>query len=114
MDAVIRYDCPFTGTVHLLVMRNALYVPAMDHNLLTPFLLRAAGLIVKNTPKKRLDNPQDDDDNAITFEDVPQSAVTLGYIFVLFVVQALKEDVEHPGSVYVVPLDPPNRCLCSE
>ena len=51
VDAAICYDCPFTRTVHLLVIRNALYVPAMIHNLLPPFLLREAGLIVKDTSK---------------------------------------------------------------
>ena len=29
VDAAVRYDCPFTGTEYLLLIRNALYVPSM-------------------------------------------------------------------------------------
>ena len=30
VDAAIRYDCPFSGTQYLLLIKNALYVPSID------------------------------------------------------------------------------------
>ena len=47
VDAAVRYDCPYDGKVYILVIRNALYVPAMDHNLILPFIMREAGVKVK-------------------------------------------------------------------
>jgi hypothetical protein len=51
VDAVIVYDCPFSMQSYLFMIRNALYVPEMEHNLLPPFLLREANIIVNECPK---------------------------------------------------------------
>ena len=40
VDAVIAYDCPQSGHTYLLVVRNALCVPSMEHNLIPQFILR--------------------------------------------------------------------------
>ena len=50
-DAAIRYDCPFSGDTFLLIVRNALSVPAMDHNLIPSFIIREAGVDIRCTPK---------------------------------------------------------------
>jgi hypothetical protein len=50
-DVAIAYDDPISLQTYLLVMRNALLIPSMDHNLIPPFLLRMAGLQVDETPK---------------------------------------------------------------
>ena len=68
VDAAVRYDSPFDGKVYILVIKNALHVPSMDYNLLPPFLLREAGLKVKDTPKIQLEDPSEED-HAITFPD---------------------------------------------
>ena len=68
VDAAIRYDSPFEDEVYILVLRNALYVPSMNYNLIPPFMLREAGIIVKETPKFQLDDPTEED-HAITFPD---------------------------------------------
>jgi hypothetical protein len=34
VDAAVRYESPFDGKIYILVMRNALYVPSMDYNLI--------------------------------------------------------------------------------
>ena len=34
VDAVFAYDCPYTMENYLLIVRNALYVPSMAHNLI--------------------------------------------------------------------------------
>ena len=51
VDTVIAYDCPKSGQAYLLVVRNALCVPSMEHNLIPPFILREAGLILNDTLK---------------------------------------------------------------
>ena len=45
VDAVITYDCPYTDKSVMLVFRNALYVPAMEHHPVPPFIMREAGLL---------------------------------------------------------------------
>jgi hypothetical protein len=44
MDAAVRYDRD--GRVYILLIRNALYVPSLDHNLLPSFMIGEAGMIV--------------------------------------------------------------------
>ena len=50
-DVAIAYDDPYSSRTFLLVMRNALLIPSMDHNLLPPFLVREASLFLDETPK---------------------------------------------------------------
>ena len=54
LDVAMAYDDPVTLTTTILVMRNSLYVPTMDHNLIPPFVMREAGLTVDETPKFQL------------------------------------------------------------
>jgi hypothetical protein len=68
VDAAIRYDDPFTGTPYLLLICNAIYVPAMDNNLIPPFVMREAGIQVNDIPKIHLTDPSIDD-HAITFPE---------------------------------------------
>ena len=66
VDAALLHLCPFTGKECLLIIRNALYVPSMDNNLLPPFIIREAGVIINDTPKIHIDDP-DENDHAIIF-----------------------------------------------
>jgi hypothetical protein len=68
VDAAVQYECPYTGTSYILVLRNALHVPSMRHNLLPPFILRQAGLNVKEVPKIHVDEPTTAD-HSITFPE---------------------------------------------
>ena len=43
-DVAMAYDDPRKDITYILVMRNALLIPTMDHNLIPPFLIREAGL----------------------------------------------------------------------
>ncbi len=36
---------------YLLTFKNALYVPSMSHNLIPPFIMQEAGLIVNDVPQ---------------------------------------------------------------
>ena len=61
VDAVIAYDCPSSGETYLLVVRNVLCVPTMEINLIPPFILREAGLILNDIPKIHCDEPSVED-----------------------------------------------------
>ena len=50
-DVAIAYGDPISLVTYLLVMRNALLIPSMSHNLLPPFLIREASLFLDETPK---------------------------------------------------------------
>jgi hypothetical protein len=47
----VAYDCPFSGKSYCLVIHNALFVDAMENNLIPPFLMREAGVLVSDVPK---------------------------------------------------------------
>ncbi len=51
VDAAIAYDCPFSNCTHILLLHNALHVPSMAHNLLPPFIMREAGIVVNEVPR---------------------------------------------------------------
>ncbi len=50
-DAAMYYDDPVSLQTYILVLRNALLIPTMSHNLLPPFLVCEAGLFLDETPK---------------------------------------------------------------
>ena len=51
VDAAIAYDCPYSMQTSIFIIRNALHVPSMDHNLIPPFVMREAGIDVNDMPK---------------------------------------------------------------
>ena len=51
VDAIILYNCPFSGKIYLLVFHNSLFVSLMTHNLIPPFIFREANIFVNNVPK---------------------------------------------------------------
>ena len=61
VNAVIAYDFPQSGQTYLLMVRNALCVPSMEHNLIPPFILRDAGLVLHDTPKIHCNVPSTED-----------------------------------------------------
>ncbi len=61
VDAAVQYDCQYTGTSYILVIRNALHVPSMRHNLLPPFILRQVGMVLNDTPKIHVAEPTVED-----------------------------------------------------
>ena len=68
VDGAIAYDCPFTFKPYILIVRNALYLPQMDHNLIPPFIMRAAGVNVSDVAKIHCADPTVDD-HCIIFGD---------------------------------------------
>ena len=51
VDAAIMYECPYNHHCYCLTLHNALLVPALEHNLIPPFLLRRAGVHVNDEAK---------------------------------------------------------------
>ncbi len=56
-DAAMCYDDPILLVTYILVMKNALLIPPMGHNLTPPFLIREAGLLLDKTPKHQTSYP---------------------------------------------------------
>ena len=54
---VIAYDFPCTLETTLLVIWNALHIPEMNHNILSPFIFREVGLQVDEIPKLHATEP---------------------------------------------------------
>ena len=67
VDTVIIYDCPYTFKSYLLMVRNALYLKEAYHNLIPPFLMREAGIIVNNTAKIHAPPPVTEDHHSVFF-----------------------------------------------
>ena len=57
VDAATAYDFQTSGETYLLVVRNSLCVPTMEINLIPPFILREASLVLNYTPKIHCDDP---------------------------------------------------------
>ena len=51
VNAMLAYDCKRMNQVCLLVLMNVLYIKSMDDNLIPPFILREASLIVNERAK---------------------------------------------------------------
>ena len=84
VDAVITYDCPYTDKSVMMVFRNALHVPAMEHHLVPPFILREAGIVVNEAPKIQVENPSIDDHSIYFPNDSSRIPLSLWGIFSYF------------------------------
>ena len=51
VDTASAYECEFTGKVLIMIIRNGLHLKKMKHILLSPFIMRLAGLEVNEQPK---------------------------------------------------------------
>ena len=51
VDATLAYDCPKILNTYLLIVKNALHIPSMQHNLIPPFIMREADLEVNDVPR---------------------------------------------------------------
>ena len=68
VDAAIYYEGQQDGKEYILVIRNAISVPSMQHNLIPPFIMREKGIHVNDVPKIHLNDPVKTD-HAITFPE---------------------------------------------
>jgi hypothetical protein len=98
VDAAVKYERD--GRVYILVIMNALYVPSLKYNLLPPFMMREADLMVKDTPKIQLDDPSEED-NAQTFPETGfRIPLSLWGVFSYFrTTKPTKDDLVEPDEV---------------
>ena len=68
VDAAVQYMSPYTNETIIFVLRNALEVPSMAHNLIPPFMIREAGVQVSSVPKIHVKDPSVDD-HALYFKE---------------------------------------------
>ena len=103
VDAMVRYDNPYNGKSYILVLRNALYVPSMDNNLIPPFMLREMGVTMNDVPKIHKEDPTVDD-HAITFVETGfQIPLSLWGIFSYFLTSKPTHDnLLNPNEVYIL------------
>ena len=103
VDATLKYNNPYNGQLYILVLRNALYVPSMDHNLIPSFMLREMGVIVNDVPKIHKEDPTVDD-HAITFVETGfRIPLSLWGIFSYFPTsKPTHDDLLNPNEVYIL------------
>ena len=103
VDATVEYDNPYNGKTYILVLRNALYVPSMDHNLIPPFMLREMGVTVNDVPKIHKEDPTVED-HAITFAETGfRIPLSLWGIFSYFPTsKPIQDDLLNPNEVYIL------------
>ena len=84
VDGAVAYDCPVTQNTTILVFRNALHVKTLGHNLIPPFILREAGIIVNDTAKIHLKDPGKHDHAIVCPNDDLLIPLSLNGIFSFF------------------------------
>ena len=68
VDAALKFACPYSGEVKLLIIRRGLYVPSMTHNLFPPLMLRKDRIHINEVPKIHVTSPTEEH-HAITFQE---------------------------------------------
>ena len=103
VDAAVKYECPYSGSTYILVIRNALHVPSMTTNLIPPFMLREAGIVVNDTPKIQVDDPTADDHSIYFPETQFRIPMSLWGIFSYFPTSKPSEqDMVESEEVYMM------------
>jgi hypothetical protein len=60
ITGAVGYQDRVTGGIVILIFHQALHLPHLEHNLISPFPLREYGLLVHETPKFQTENPTDE------------------------------------------------------
>ena len=103
VDAALKYECPYSGKVKILIFRRGLYVPSRTHNLLPPFMLREAGININEVPKIHVTSPTEEH-HAITFQETNfRIPLSLHGTFSYFpTIKPSIQELEEPEDVYVL------------
>ena len=104
VDAALKYECPYSGKVKILIIRWGLHVPSMTHNLLPPFMLRETGIHINEVPKFHITSPTEEH-HAITFQETNfRIPLTLHSTLSYFPTsKPSTQELEEPEDVYVLP-----------
>jgi hypothetical protein len=88
VDAAVLYQSPYDRKLYNLVIRNDLRAPSMQNNLVPSFVLREAGIRVKDTPKNQTIEPTEEDHSMYFPETDFQIPLSLWGMFLYFVTQS--------------------------
>ncbi|MEM7375797.1 MAG: hypothetical protein AAF587_44810, partial [Bacteroidota bacterium] len=103
VDAAIQYDCPYSDETCVFIIRNALYVPSLQINLLPPFVIREAGVALNETPKIQRSDPTEEDHSMFFEETGLRVPLSLWGIFSYFPCRIPTRDVlETCENVYLL------------
>jgi len=102
VDAAVLYQDQYTGVEYILIVRNALHVPSMSHNLIPPFILREQGIKVNETAKIHCDDPSKSD-HSIVLDSELQIPLLLHGVFSYFPTRLpTVEDLQSCENVYLL------------
>ena len=51
LDGALAYDYPYTGQVCIILVRNALHISTIDHNLVPPFIILKIYYLLQSIPQ---------------------------------------------------------------
>ena len=105
VNAALKYECPYSGKIKILIIRRGLYVPSMTHNLLALFMLREAGITINEGPKIHVTSPTEEH-HAVTFQETNfRIPLSLYGTFSYFPTSKPSiQELEEPEGVYVLTL----------
>ena len=104
VDGAIAYECPYCHTTYVLLFKNALHVPNLEHNLVPPFIHREAGIIVNDTAKIHKENPSQKDHALIIESESLTIPLQLNGIFSFFQSRCpTKDEINHAPNLIMTP-----------
>ena len=108
IDACVEYYDSYSGETFLFVFCNALYTPAMDHNLLPPFIIRKAGIEINTMLKQHVQSRNlEVGDHSIYLKEVElQVHLLLHSIFSYFPTSKPSEDTLNDESIKSIAMTP--------
>ena len=100
---MLAYDREKTNQVYLLVLQNILYIEGLDNNLIPPFILQEAGLIVNKRAKIHCSDSVTQEDHIIQEFDTGLSiSMQLRSIFSYFLSRKPNDDDIENGVIIVM------------
>ena len=104
VDAALAYDCPYTHETYVLIGRNVMHIKTLKDNLIAPFIMREAGIIVDEKPKVQCMEPSVDNHSLYVPDFDLRIPLKLNGIFSYFVTRKpTRDEVDHCKSFFITP-----------
>ena len=103
VDAAVQYDSPYDGKTYILVLQNTIHVPLMTNNLLLPFMMREAGIVVRDMAKIHVEAPTVEDHSTTFMENGFRIPLSLWGVFSYFPTsKPMSKTLQNVTDVYIV------------